>query len=125
MSIATDAQDAAFEAFADTEIFAAGTLSHTVRGAYSATAGTSLDVTRKASIQVYLDSSSIKTLGFKFGSDLVRAGDLLAVIPAKGLTFTPEEGDELVMAAGKFKVVRVAPSYVADTPIVFELMVRR
>lgn len=99
---------------------AKGTLAHSVAGPYDpATGGTSV-VTSYRNVNALLDASSLAGLGYKFGQDLVQAGDLKATI-----TGTAEVGDVLTLAAGTFTVKAVQPSYVGDVVVTSDLLVRR
>lgn len=100
---------------------APGTLSHAEDGAYNPTTGATTTTTTTVSVRALLDGSSTTALGFKFGPDLVQAGDLKATIA----NAVPYVGDRLSLAAGIFTVVAVRPSYVVGTAVMWECLVRR
>jgi len=81
------------------------------------------DVTTAANTWGLLDASSLQGLGFKFGSDLVQAGDCKLTIPG-GLAFAPAPGDTLTAAGKSWTVISVRPLYVGSAPATYELLVR-
>ncbi len=123
---ALDAAADLYAALARKGLAATATLTRTTSGAYDPESGTSLPGTVAAcDTLATLDSSSIQALGFKFGNGLVRTGDLMATIPAKGLAFEPLALDGLTLPMGVFTVVDVRPTYAGATPVTYALLVRR
>ena len=101
------------------------TLRRSTPGVYNPATGTATTSLSTCPTYAVLDASILQTLGFKFGAGLVQGGDIKALISAKGLTFTPAPGDNLQMGAVTYKVIAVAPTYVMDQAVVFDLLVRR
>lgn len=101
-------------------------LTRTTHGAHnSATGAPAAGTTTNCACLAVLDSSSLKTLGFVFDSNLVQGGDIQALIPAKGLTFDPLPGDTLTIGAVVYIVVDVKPTYAGSVPVMFGLLVRK
>ena len=73
--------------------------------------GLATTATQTCRTRAKLDATALKTLGFKFGDGLVQMGDIEASIPAKGLPFLPEPGDNLSAIGKQFKVICVRPAY--------------
>lgn len=46
-------------------------------------------------VKAFVDASSLRTLGYRYGEALVKSGDLEATVAASGLPITPEPGDIL------------------------------
>jgi hypothetical protein len=92
-----------------------GTLSRTTPGDYNAATGASTGNTTTCPCLVVPDASSIATLGFRFGQDLVRVGDVSFDIPNKGLTFVPASGDQITTTldgvSSTFTIASVQPDY--------------
>lgn len=100
---------------------APATLTHKAPGAYDPATGGASVTTTTTSVRALLDASSTTVLGFKFGQDLVRAGDMLATVTG----VVPVEGDTLTLAMGTFTVIQVRPVYVQATQVLAECLVRR
>ncbi len=100
---------------------APATLTHKTPGAYDPATGGASVTTTTTSVRALLDASSQQTLGFKFGADLVRAGDLLATVAG----VAPVEGDTLTLAMGTFTVMKVRPTYMQAVQVMAECLVRR
>ncbi len=101
-------------------------LTRTTLGAYDPESGTTgTGTTQSSGTFAILDATSLQALGFKFGNGLVRTGDLMATIPAKGLAFEPLALDGLTLPMGVFTVVDVRPTYAGATPVTYALLVRR
>jgi len=115
----------AYATLARNGLAASGTLTRTTPGAYDPATGSSTSgTTATASCLVTLDGSSLVSLGFKFGEGLVQAGDLLASVPARGLTFQPGPGDKLTIGATQYTVVQSKPTYAGHLPALWEMLVR-
>ena len=73
-----------------------------------------------------LDSSSTSSLGFKFGADLVKTGDVSVMVPAMP---KPLDLDRLTITrgdmAGSFLVVGVKPTMAGEVAVSYTLLVRR
>jgi hypothetical protein len=99
---------------------AAGTLSHIDTGGYDPATGTTTGaVTTVTPCSAMLDSSSLKTLGFKFGDGLVQGGDMMAtlagIVPAAGDILTINSGPY----AAPYNVIAVQPQFIgSDVPMV-------
>ena len=104
---------------------AAGTLKQSVPGVFNPATGTTTPTVTTCAVSAVLDGSSQKGLGFKFGEGLVKAGDLKALIGAKGLTFTPAPGNDLTVGTITYKVIAAMPTYVMGQPVTWDLLVRR
>ncbi len=57
-------------------------------------------------------------------SGLVHAGDRRVIIAAS-LSVTPEQGNVLIIGSEEFNIVNVKADFVGDTPIVYELQIRK
>lgn len=79
-----------------------------------------------ASVDTYgaLDASSLKTLGFKYGDGLVQSGDLIAMLPAKGLSFEPSAGDTILLRGSLYTVKMNQPTYYGSTVVKHDCLVR-
>ena len=100
---------------------APATLTHKTPGAYDPATGGASVTTTTTSVRALLDASSLVSLGFKFGQDLVRAGDMKATVTG----VVPVEGDTLTLPLGTFTVIQVRPVYVQATQVLAECLVRR
>ena len=100
---------------------AKGTLTHTTPGAYDPATGTTSNVQTVTPCSALLDSSSLKTLGFKFGDGMVQAGDIMATVSG----VVPVPGDVLAVAIGQFNVIDVRPQYVGSDVVMAQCLVRR
>jgi hypothetical protein len=103
---------------------ATGTLSKRTAGEYDpATAVTGEDRLETATVTVFMDTSDLQNLGRKFGADLVRGGDALALLAAGDLT--PEEGDTLTLGTETWTILHVRTTPEGGNAVVHELLVRR
>lgn len=103
---------------------ATGTLTKRTAGEYDpATAVTGEDRLETATVTVFMDTSDLQNLGRKFGADLVRGGDALALLAAGDLT--PEEGDTLTLGTETWTILRVRTTPEGGNAVVHELLVRR
>ena len=101
---------------------AKGTLTHVTPGGYDPTTGTTTGaVTTVTPCSAVLDSTSLKTLGYKFGDGLVQAGDVLALVAG----ILPVAGDILAVATGSFVVISSRPTFLGDAVVVTDCLVRR
>lgn len=102
------------------------TLQRTAPGVYNPTTGTggTPTVTTTGTFGI-LDTTSIKTLGFKYGDDLVRSGDIQITIPAKNLTFAPELGDTLVTPQWPYIIAGIRPVYSGSVAVIYECLGRK
>ena len=95
-------------------------------GAYNPATGISGTTTEATyAVKVLLDSSSLLTLGAKFGTDLVKAGDFQATLAANAAPITPAPGDVLRTGGQDLKVVGVQSSPSLVDAVVHTLLVRR
>jgi hypothetical protein len=119
--------DDVLEAFTDLDEFAApAVLTRVTPGAYSTTTGApAAGTTTTCSTSAVLDVSSTSDLVFKFGPDLVKTGDALALVPAKELTFEPSSGDTLTVLGVVFRVISNQPIYTGAVVVMHQLLVRR
>jgi hypothetical protein len=105
---------------------ASATITRTVAGAYDpVTGGPTPGSTTAISTKAVLDSTSLRTLGFRYGEGLVQTGDMEAMIPAAGLTFDPAAGDSLTVGGVAYTVIGARPTYEGATPVLWQLLVRR
>lgn len=126
MGSVVDKVASAYATLARKGLAASATLTRTVPGAYDPATGTNTaGTTTTSACLVSLDGSSLASLGFKFGEGLVQAGDLLASVPAKGLTFQPGPGDKLTIGTAIYTVVQSKPTYAGHLPALWEMAVRR
>ncbi|BDU76299.1 hypothetical protein [Mesoterricola sediminis] len=105
-----------------------GAITRKVKGEIDPGQGEPVSVTTLTAAPLYReDSTSLKTLGSKFGEDLVLGGDVQISIPAYKLAFRPEAGDRFSYADGASRaIVDVRPSYApGGTPTEYSLLVRR
>ena len=102
-------------------------LTRTTAGEYdSSNLSTGAGTVETASVDAFIESSSLQTLGSKFGESLVRESDAIATLSAQGLPFVPDAGDTLTTADGMVwtvKAVRATPA--GPNPVLFEALVRR
>jgi len=56
--------------------------------------------------------------------DLIQQGDLMAILPASGLGFTPTRGYRVEFDSMKFRIEHVAPLYSGDSVAAYELLLR-
>jgi len=92
----------------------------------SATLTTGPGTVLTASVDAFLESSSLQTLGSKFGETMVRESDAMATLSAQGLPFVPDAGDTLTTSDGTVwtvKAVRATPA--GPNPVLLEALVRR
>lgn len=102
------------------------TITRTTDGGYDPATGGTTTTTQTQPAKFKLDGSSLQTLGYKFGADLVQASDVSASIPAKGLDFAPLPGDVLALPAGNHRVISVQPQYApGGTATEYALLVRK
>lgn len=107
-------------------IAASATITRTVAGAYDpVTGGPTPGSSTTLSTKAVLDSTSLRTLGFRYGEGLVQTGDMEAMIPAAGLTFDPAAGDSLTVGGVAYVVIAARPTYEGSTPVLWQLLVRR
>ncbi len=123
MSLATVLQDSAARAFKIKGLSAPGTLTQTTPGTFDPATGTSPETSVTANVNAVMDAS-LKIPGFKFSPDLIQSGDIMATIPAKGLTFVPAPGDRLVVPQGTFAVKEVKPTWAGSVAVLYEMLVR-
>lgn len=121
MSIATLAQNQAQAVIR--RYGATATLTHSVMGTYNTSSGVSTPTLSTSTIKVIRDGSSMRTLGARFGEDIVLAGDEQVTIAAKSAT--PVLGDTLTMGSVTYQVAAVRPLYVMDAVATWECLVRR
>ena len=95
---------------------APGTLSHATPGSYDTNTGGVSVSTTTTSVRAVLDGSVNG-----FAPDLVRSGDMRALLAG----VSPVEGDLLTLASGVYTIIQVRPTYVQDTQVVAECLVRR
>ncbi len=109
------------------ELAAAGTLTQVSPGSYNPGVGTISGRTPTVTpIQVVLDSTSIKTLGYKYGEQgLIQVGDIEAHIPAKGIPSQVMPGDVVGVGDTNYRVVLVRPSFAGATPVLYSCVVRK
>ena len=123
MNLAKIAGDAALRAIK--AYGAPATLTHTVPGAYDPATGTNAaGTTTNCNTSAVLDSTA-KNLGYLFDASLVQGGDLMAMIPAKGLTFDPDPGCTLTFTGWAFVVLQAKPTFAGAVPVVWQLLVRK
>jgi len=121
-----DTVAATYAKLAGKGLAATAVLTRVVPGAFDTTTGTNAaGTTTTSACFAVLDSSSLKTLGFKFGEGLVQGGEILATVPAKGLSFDPAAGDTLTTAGVPFVVIDVQPTYAGDVAVMFSCLVRK
>ena len=102
------------------------TISRTAKGDYdpvtgTSAAGTTLSQTAKAKLD-----SSWRSLGYRFGPDLVKTGDIAVTVPALGLAFDPSQGDKLTIGASVYTVADVRPSFAPGGSVTeFTMLVRQ
>lgn len=103
------------------------TLARTTPGEYdSSSLSTGAGTVETVSVDAFLESSSLQTLGSKFGESMVRESDAMATLSAQGLPFVPDAGDTLTTSDGTVwtvKAVRATPA--GPNPVLFEALVRR
>lgn len=106
------------------DLAAEATLTRYTPGVYVPATGTNATgTTTTCSCLTVMDGEA--PLGFKFGYGLVQEGDLMALIPAKGLTFNPLPLDTLTVLAATFTIVSVHVVYAGSVPVLFSCLVRR
>lgn len=118
MSLAATVEKAAVRALRS--YGAPATLSRATQGDYDPATGASGWVTVSTPCRALLDASSLQGLGFRFGVDLVRAGDLKATLAGA----TPQQGDRLILPMGTFSIVAVRPTFVGAAAVLHECLVR-
>jgi hypothetical protein len=105
---------------------ASGTLTKTTRGLEDPATGQATTTTQTASVLCMKDATSMRGLGFKYGEDLVKGGDIDISVPAKGLSFAPEPGCLLTTGGDTFRVISVRPTFgPGNTPVLYGLLVRQ
>lgn len=82
------------------------------------------DTTTTANTYGAPDASFLVGLGYKFGADLVKTGDMKLTVPG-GLAFAPAQGDTAAFMGGTWKVIAVQPTYYAGEIVSSDLLVRR
>ena len=70
------------------------------------------------------DASSLQSLGYKFGQDLVKGGEIQLSIPAKGMTFEPAAGDKITFRGSVYTIKDSKPTFYGATPVKFDLLVK-
>lgn len=101
------------------------TITRTTKGTdYDPATGSSPESKATQTIKAKFDSAW-RTLGYKFGPDLVKTGDIAVTVPALGLTFDPSQGDKLTSGPNTYTVVDVRPSFApGGLPTEFTMLVR-
>jgi hypothetical protein len=108
------------------DLGAPATLTRTTPGAYNpTTGGNAAGTTTNSTTTAVLDAATSVKLGFIFGPALVQGGDIMAMIPAKGLASAPLPGDTLTVAGWTYKVVQVVPTWAGSVPVVYSMLVRK
>lgn len=82
------------------------------------------DTTTTVSTYGAPDASSLVGLGYRFGADLVKTGDMKLTVPG-GLAFTPAQGDTAAFLSSTWNVISVQPTYYAGEIVSNDLLVRR
>lgn len=103
------------------EVGTAVTLTHITPGTGPDATG---DTTTTASTYGYPDASSLVGLGYKFGADLVRTGDMKLTIPG-ALAFEPAQGDTAAFLGSTWNVIAGQPVYLAGEIVSTDLLVRK
>lgn len=119
MSLATAVNQAAARAVKSYGV--AATLAHVVPGVYDPATGTMGSTTATTACSAVRDASSTTALGFTFGQDLVKAGDMKAIVSGAD----PVAGDTLTLPDGAWVVVAVRPYYLGVESVAYECLVRR
>lgn len=105
---------------------AAAKLTRTTKGQRDPATGQIPTTTEEFPTFAVLDSSSTSALGFKFGVDLVKTGDVSVMVPA---TPKPVALDRLTILkgdmAGTFTVMDLKPLMVGEVAVNYTLLVRR
>ena len=104
---------------------ASATIQQKSAGIYDPTTGSTSSTSTTTGCRAQLDATSLRTLGSRFGEDLVQGGDQLATIAALGLPRGPEPQDILTVASTPLVVIAVRPTYVGGVAVMFECLVRR
>ena len=108
------------------ELAAPAVLSHTTRGVHNSATGTpGVNTITTCNTLAVLDATSMRGLGFKYGEGLVQGGDIDALVPGKGLTFTPQPGDLITVAGTQYTIVTVRPTYAGAVAVTHSLLVRK
>lgn len=103
---------------------ATGVLTRSTPGEYdSTTATTGGSRVDSVDVSVFVDAGDYVTLGRKFGEDLVRSGDALALLAAGDLV--PQEGDTLTLGAEVWTIKRIRTTPEGGNAVLHELLVRR
>nr|BDD45290.1 hypothetical protein 12 [bacterium] len=58
-------------------------------------------------------------------SGLVASGDRKITIAADSITVEPEQGDTIIIGSDEFSVINVGCELYADTPVIYNLQVRK
>ena len=105
---------------------AAAKLTRTTKGQRDPATGQIPTTTEEFPTFAVLDSSSTSALGFKFGADLVKTGDVSVMVPA---TPKPVALDRLTILkgdlAGAYTVMDLRPLMVGADAVSYTLLVRR
>ena len=101
-------------------------LTRTTKGQRDPATGVTPTTTEEFPTFAVLDSSSTSALGFKFGADLVKTGDVSVMVPASP---KPVALDRLTILkgdmAGTFTVMDLKPLMVGEVAVNYTLLVRR
>ena len=113
-------------AFADLgDLAANATLTLITPGEYDAAIGTIASSGKKTcACKAVIDGSLSSSLGYKYDANLVKSGDVEALVPAKGLTFEPTAGCVLTVAGKQYVVICVRPAFAGSVPVLYNLLVR-
>ena len=101
-------------------------LTRTTKGQRDPATGVTPTTTEEFATSAVLDSANLQGMGFKFGADLVKTGDVSVMVPALP---KPRELDRLTITrgdmAGYFLVVAVNPTMAGEVAVSYTLLVRR
>lgn len=101
------------------------TLTRATPGTYDIPSGkTTGDTTASYTVNGYVDGSSTRYLGLKYGPDLIKGGEIEITIPALNLAIVPTEGDQIAVGSQKFIVLKVGPTYSGELVATYALLVR-
>jgi hypothetical protein len=104
---------------------ARATLTHVTVGAFDPATGTTSGSSALTACSAFLDSASLKTLGFKFNPDLIQGGDIMATVAG----VLPVAGDILTVLDGPFAwpyvVIEARPQIAGADAVMTQCLVRK
>lgn len=88
-------------------------------GSYNVTNGAAAETTAATSLKGVLSEYRAHEL-----NDRIKAGDRKLLLPAVGLTFSPDTADRIVIASVTYRIVNVVGHYSGEQVALWELALR-